>query len=237
MAADDTPRSLDETLAPSDAPRRSRPARLLGLDGRYVDLGPLAVGGMGELHRIRDTRFGRVIVLKVLKPNLAGHFEALSRFEHEARITALLEHPGVVAVHDRGRLWDGRPWFAMQEVRGRTFSELIAAIHVDAAPNRFNPGLDGWTFRRLVDALGRVARTIAYAHERKIVHRDIKPDNIMVGAFGEVLVMDWASPGRSRRRRLRGSSARRPSWRPSRQKGAPSGRPPTSTRWARRSTR
>ena len=191
MATDETHGSLDETLAPTDSPRRARPARLLGLDARYVDLGPLAVGGMGELHRIRDTRFGRVIVIKVLKPNLAEQADAQRRFEHEARVTALLEHPGVVAVHDRGRLWDGRPWFAMQEVRGRTLGELIDAINLDAPPNRFNPGLDGWTFRRLVDALGRVARTVAYAHERQVVHRDIKPDNIMVGAFGEVLVMDW----------------------------------------------
>lgn len=191
MASDETAASFGETLAPTDAPRPQRQKRLPGLDGRYVDLGPLAAGGMGELHRIRDTRFGRVIVLKVLRPELAQHVEALRRFEHEARITALLEHPGVVAVHDRGRLWDGRPWFAMQEVRGRTLRQLIQAIHTDENATRFGTGIDGWTFRRLVGAIARVSRTVAYAHERRIVHRDLKPDNIMVGAFGEVLVMDW----------------------------------------------
>lgn len=191
MSSDETATSFGETLAPTDTPRVRQRPQLPGLDQRYVNLGPLAAGGMGELYRVRDTRFDRVVVLKVLRAELVEHFEAQRRFEHEARITALLEHPGVIAVHDRGRLWDRRPWFAMQEVRGQTFSDLIAAIHDDQPPGRFGPGLDGWSFRRLVDAMGRVARTIAYAHGQRIVHRDLKPDNIMVGTFGEVLVMDW----------------------------------------------
>ncbi|MGK0361889.1 MAG: hypothetical protein ACI9U2_004209 [Bradymonadia bacterium] len=93
---------------------------------------------MGELHRIRDTRFGRVIVLKVLKPNLAEHSDALRRFEHEARITALLEHPGVVAVHDRGRLWDGRPCTRGRRPRCRRCTRSAGC------PRRSSSCVPGW---------------------------------------------------------------------------------------------
>src|SRR6185503_904363 len=102
-----------------------------------------------------------------------------------------LQHPGIVAIHDRGVLEDGRLWFTMREVRGRTLGEVIDEVHAASRPQGFREAPSGWTFRRLVDAFARIAQAVAYAHRRGVVHRDLKPDNLMVGEFGEVLVMDW----------------------------------------------
>jgi len=96
-----------------------------------------------------------------------------------------------VGVHDRGQLDDGRLWFTMREVRGRTLGDVIDEVHAAAGPEGFRETASGWTFRRLVDAFARVCQAVAYAHRRGVVHRDIKPDNIMVGELGEALVMDW----------------------------------------------
>jgi formylglycine-generating enzyme required for sulfatase activity len=86
-------------------------------------------------------------------------------------------------VYDAGRLADGRPWFTMKEVRGETFGALIAAAHAR--------GLDGPALYRLCEVLGKVCDAVGYAHGRGVVHRDLKPDNVMVGRFGEVYVLDW----------------------------------------------
>ena len=147
--------------------------------GRYLDLGPLGVGGMGEVRRVHDRRLGRSAALKALRVELSAHAAARARFIAEAEITAQLTHPGVIPVYDIGELDDGRPYYTMKEVAGRTFTALID-------PTQGEPGL-----RRAVGLYVRVVETIAYAHDRGITHRDLKPDNVMVGAFGEVLVLDW----------------------------------------------
>ena len=146
---------------------------------RYLDLGYLTAGGMGELRRVWDRRLGRPVVRKILADPFSRR--AWERFANEARLTARLEHPGIVPVYDFGILPDGRPWFAMKQVEGRTFTEVIAAVHSG----------QGWSLRRAIDALRRVCEAVAFAHSRGVIHRDLKPDNIMVGAFGQVYVMDW----------------------------------------------
>jgi formylglycine-generating enzyme required for sulfatase activity len=149
---------------------------------RYRDLGLIGEGGMGEVRRVRDTLLDCIVAMKVLGADRATSPAARARFIEEANLTARLDHPGIVAVHDRGERPDGRLWYTMSEVRGRTLSAEVAEHH--RAP-------DERGLRRLVEALRRVCDTVAYAHGKGVLHRDLKPDNLMIGPFGEVLVMDW----------------------------------------------
>jgi formylglycine-generating enzyme required for sulfatase activity/tRNA A-37 threonylcarbamoyl transferase component Bud32 len=144
---------------------------------RYEDLGPIGQGGMGEVRRVRDRHLGCTLAMKILGERLRGRVGAEARFLNEARLTARLSHPGIVAVQDHGWLDDGRPWFTMTEVRGRPFSDVLA----DRTVSR----------RRRVEILARVCSVVAYAHAVGVLHRDLKPSNVMVGTFGEVYVMDW----------------------------------------------
>ncbi|MEZ4297726.1 MAG: bifunctional serine/threonine-protein kinase/formylglycine-generating enzyme family protein [Polyangiaceae bacterium] len=161
------------------------------LPGRYEDLGRIAVGGFGEVRRVRDVLLERTIAMKILHAEHAHRAGVRQRFLAEVQVTAQLQHPGIVAVHDGGELPDGRLWFTMKEVVGRTLSAVIQEIHGTAGPDGFNATSSGWTFRRVVDAFVRILQAVAYAHSRGVVHRDIKPENLMVGELGEVLVMDW----------------------------------------------
>ncbi|HTN87343.1 MAG TPA: bifunctional serine/threonine-protein kinase/formylglycine-generating enzyme family protein [Sorangium sp.] len=163
----------------------------VGLPARYEDLGVIAAGSFGEVRRVRDTLLERTIALKLMRAQHATEPHLRRRFLVEARITAGLQHPGIVALYDRGELPDGRLWFTMKEVRGRTLRAAIDELHACSGPDGFGATATGWTFRRLVDAFARVAQAVAYAHSRGVVHRDLKPENLMVGEFGEVLVMDW----------------------------------------------
>ncbi|MEZ4321688.1 MAG: bifunctional serine/threonine-protein kinase/formylglycine-generating enzyme family protein [Myxococcota bacterium] len=154
------------------------------LAGRYEDLGVLGKGGMGEVRRVRDTVLGRTLAMKLVHESLLGNAAGLARFTEEAQATAQLQHPGIIPVHDLGRLDDGRLWFTMLEVRGRTLSSVIREVHDASEPAT-------WTFRRLVNAIASVCQAVGYAHARGVVHRDLKPDNVMVGTAGEVYVLDW----------------------------------------------
>jgi eukaryotic-like serine/threonine-protein kinase len=166
------------------------------LPARYEDLGSIAGGASGEVRRVRDRLMDSVLAMKVLRWEYVRSTRMRARFLAEAKVMAQLQHPGIVAVHDRGELADGRLWFTMKEVRGRTLGEVIDEVHEASGPTGFAPAASGWTFRRLVDAFARIAQAVGYAHTQGVVHRDLKPDNLMVGEFGEVLVMDW---GLSRR--------------------------------------
>jgi tetratricopeptide (TPR) repeat protein len=146
----------------------------------YQLLGEIACGGMGVILKGRDPDLGRDLVIKVLRVDLAGKPVAAQRFVEEAQITGQLQHPGIVPIYDLGRLDDGRPYFAMKWVNGRTLAELLA--------DRPGPEVDRGKFLR--DFL-QVCHTVAYAHSKGVIHRDLKPANVMVGSFGEVLVMDW----------------------------------------------
>ena len=152
---------------------------------RYRDLGVIARGGMAEVRRVWDVKLRRGLAMKILDWDLAEDAAARARFVAEANATAGLQHPGIVPVHDWGELEDGRPWFTMKEVRGRTLAALIAEAHGGAS------GGDGRTFVRLVDIFRRAAEAVAYAHREGVLHLDLKPSNIMVGELAEVLVLDW----------------------------------------------
>jgi len=141
---------------------------------RYNLLRYVACGGMGSVWLAEDTVLKRRVALKVL--DLAGPADDLDvRLLREARILASLEHPGIVPVHDAGTLADGRAFCCMKYVEGQTLAQHIATLNL---PDRL--GL-----------LERIAEPLDFAHARGFIHRDLKPDNVRIGAFGEVLVMDW----------------------------------------------
>jgi eukaryotic-like serine/threonine-protein kinase len=141
---------------------------------RYNLLRYVACGGMGSVWLAEDTVLKRRVVLKVI--DLAPPADDLDvRLLREARILAGLEHPGMVPVHDAGTLADGRAFCCMKYVEGQTLGQHIATLNL---PDRLR-------------MLERIAEPLDFAHARGFIHRDLKPDNVMIGAFGEVLVMDW----------------------------------------------
>jgi serine/threonine protein kinase len=144
--------------------------------GRYRFVEPIGRGGMGAVYRAFDEQLAREVAIKI--PNGFGAAAVVTRLAVEARILASLEHPGIVPIHDSGRLADGRMFYVMKLVRGTTLRERLAT-------------LTGVGER--LDVFERVCDPVAFAHARGLVHRDLKPENIMIGAFGEVLVMDWGA--------------------------------------------
>jgi serine/threonine-protein kinase len=155
---------------------------------RYTLSFPPAEGGMGRVFRARDGRLGRTVALKEPKPHLAWNKTYWTRFLREARITAQLEHPGIVPVYEVDqRPEDQQPYYTMRFVAGQTFREAIAAYHKKRAAGTAGP-LDQ---QELLRAFIAVCDAVAYAHSRGVIHRDLKPDNIVLGAYGEVNVLDW----------------------------------------------
>jgi hypothetical protein len=149
-------------------PRVARDAYILGAE--------IGRGGMGRILSAHDRRIGRTVAIKEM---LSSDPLALARFEREARITARLQHPGIVAIYEVARWPDDRPFYAMPILPGRTLREAIAgAASLDAR-------LD------LVPAVMAAAEAVAYAHSRRIIHRDLTPSNILLGSFGETIVIDW----------------------------------------------
>jgi serine/threonine-protein kinase len=140
----------------------------------------LGRGGMGIVYRARDTVLQRTLAVKVLLECHLGRADLERRFLEEAQVLGQLQHPAIPPVHALGRLPDGRPYFAMKLVKGHTLSELLAA--------RASPAADQARFLAVFE---QVCQALAYAHSKGVIHRDLKPANVMVGAFGEVQVMDW----------------------------------------------
>lgn len=157
---------------------------------RYEDLGPLGAGGMGEVRKVRDRSLDRVSAMKIIRAELTGDDAARARFQDEARMTARLEHPGIIPVYEVGKAPDGRLFYTMPIVRGRTLTESILELHEALSEGRHR-SRGGWTFRGLVEVYRRICEAVAYAHARGIVHGDLKPDNVMTGVHGEVFVLDW----------------------------------------------
>ncbi|MBL8879624.1 MAG: serine/threonine protein kinase [Phycisphaerales bacterium] len=165
------------TFLSDSALRRLRQAldRPIERIGKYRIERLIGAGGMGEVYLARDIELGRDVALKVMRSGESDE-QATQRMLREARIIAQLEHPGIVPVHDCGAMDEGRVYYAMKYVRGRRLDELFSA---------------GGGVNDALRLMERICEPVAFAHARGVVHRDLKPQNIMVGEFGEVLVLDW----------------------------------------------
>ena len=141
---------------------------------RYEVTEEIGRGGMGTVYAAIDHALGREVAIKI--GNALPSTELQARLTREARVIARLEHPGIVPVHDFGVLADGRPFYVMKRVQGRTLQAWLE--QAPPLPERL----------RIFE---RVCEAVSFAHAHQIIHRDLKPQNVMVGEFGEVMVMDW----------------------------------------------
>jgi formylglycine-generating enzyme required for sulfatase activity/serine/threonine protein kinase len=193
-AAFDRPASdsaTDKVHSTNTAEMMERLSRSPRLDlERYAIEGEVDRGGMGAILKIRDRQLNRRLAMKVLLDREPPRDELeqqlahqlLGRFLEEAQVTSQLDHPGVVPVHELGLDQHGKVYFTMRLVKGRTAREVFVESH---------NGSTDWPLTRALEIVLRVCDTMSYAHDKGVLHRDLKPDNVMVGKFGEVYVMDW----------------------------------------------
>jgi formylglycine-generating enzyme required for sulfatase activity/serine/threonine protein kinase len=170
-----------------------------GSHGRYRLKGEVARGGQGAVVLVWDEDLRRNLAMKIMLgrtesgvatppttvPPIAVppvDARSLGRFLEEAQVTGQLDHPGIVPVHELGLDAEGRVYFTMKLVRGEDLRAVLTKLRA---------GLDGWTRTRVLGVLLKACEALAYAHAKGVVHRDLKPGNVMVGRFGEVYVMDW----------------------------------------------
>jgi serine/threonine-protein kinase len=174
------PLPLRESATEAQSARAPEATALAGNPVRLQLTGEIARGGMGVVLKARDLELGRDIAVKVLLEGHADKNEFARRFVEEARIAGQLQHPGIAPVYQLGILPDGRPYFTMKLVKGQTLAVMLAERPEPAAERP-----------KFLGIFAQVCQTLAYAHARGVIHRDLKPSNVMVGAFGEVQVMDW----------------------------------------------
>lgn len=157
-------------------------------ESRYAMDRLYAEGGIGQVWRARDKQLHREVALKTLRPELLKHGRVRSRFLQEAQITGQLEHPGIVPVYELvAAPRSGAPFYSMRFVHGRTLVQASRDYHRARRAGAEEPlGLVS-----LLSAFVAVCNTVAYAHSRGVIHRDLKGENVLLGDFGEVLVLDW----------------------------------------------
>jgi serine/threonine protein kinase len=153
----------------------------MSLEDRYAGLEDLAQGGMAKILKAKDLTLGREVAIK--RPLAAEDGE---RFWQEAQATSRLEHANIPPLYEAGRDEQGQPYFALKLVRGETLTQLIGRL--DEGESRLH---DQYRFPHRLAVFEKVCEAVAYANQRGVFHGDIKPDNVMVGEFGEVFLLDW----------------------------------------------
>jgi eukaryotic-like serine/threonine-protein kinase len=205
LGATSTVLALGETqLGAPDGTSADSLLRPAASDGdRYHQLGLLGQGGMGVVHRVWDADLLRDLAVKRMRPDLRGDERLVAQFVWEARVTAYLDHPLIVPVHDLGTAPEGGLYFSMKRVDGTPLDRALDGLRAgDAALAQRLP------LARRLRLMHQICQAIAFAHERGVLHRDLKPGNVMLGGHGEVLVMDWglalplAGPAGERLRRV-----------------------------------
>ncbi|MBI5757888.1 MAG: tetratricopeptide repeat protein [Planctomycetales bacterium] len=178
---------LQNTPQPSDTNSRSLAedsSNTTGLHGRFIKKEVLGKGGQGEVWLALDPELGRDVALKLMPSTSKGSPAIIAKFRHEAEVTGKLEHPNIVPIYEAGREQsDQTPYYVMRVLRDETLHAAILRFHQGP-----------WTESGLRELLGRfidVCQAVAYAHSRGVIHRDLKPQNVMLGQFGETLVVDW----------------------------------------------
>ena len=158
--------------------------------GRFRIVRPHAKGGLGIVSVAMDDELDREVAFKEIKHEFADHPTNRARFVLEAEITGKLEHPGIVPIYGLGHAPDGSPYYAMRFIRGDSLADAINRFHDPAGPF-IDPVKRSLQLRELLGRFLDVCDAMAYAHSRGVLHRDLKPGNVMLGPFGETLVVDW----------------------------------------------
>jgi eukaryotic-like serine/threonine-protein kinase len=153
---------------------------------RYSNFEPLGKGGSAILQTCRDSNLGRTVVMKTLHPHLAQNEYMKARFLREARVTAQLQHPATVPVYEIGQDIEGRLYFTMKKVEGLSLREILDKQSLGDQQTIATHNLD-----RMLGTIIQVCNALSYAHVHGVVHRDVKPENILIGSYGEVILLDW----------------------------------------------
>ena len=159
---------------------------------------PLGRGGLGDIYEASDRGTGRNLAVKFLNDWALDQPACREAFGFEAKVTSQLEHPNIVPVYATGSTPEGRPFYAMRLIPGRTLAASIAEFH-DRRPGEHDAERHAARYRELLGQFSMICKAIAFAHDRGVIHRDIKPANVMLGRFGEVVVLDWGLAARINR--------------------------------------
>ena len=162
------------------------PDHVRNVDMRYTQFKTIAKGGKCLIQSCQDYHLSRVVAYKSLHKEIADDPFEQKRFLREARVTAMLQHPNTIPIYELSRDNRGHYFFTMKLVEGYTLREVL-----DMAEEEGTQAVDGYGFHRMVTILIQVANALDYAHSHGVVHRDINPANILMGPFGEVLLLDW----------------------------------------------